>query len=160
MSKYSERGRIRKKMLKEQNKERQREKQRLKALPKVLRKLESDLDTYVEFMLVYDGYIGGFTGDLIPVNPVDNPFAIIHEMGLDFPAQNSLTEEETKLYIEKISEALNRMCFDFYSDSPEIYELLLFHIENLSSEIFGSFTSLKYKNSSLEIRRIDSSDLY
>ncbi len=109
MSKFSEHKKKRKQEAVEQKKERLR----LKALPKPLRKLETDLWQYVEFMNIYDGYIGDFTGQAIPEKPVENPFVIINKMKLNFPHQNSLSDEQKKLYVMKIEEAFNRMGFYF-----------------------------------------------
>ena len=52
------------------------------------------------------------------------------------------------------------MGFDFYSDSAEMYELLLFHIENPGSETFADFSYIEYNNMKLSIGRAYSDDLY
>ena len=76
-------------------------------------------------------------------------------MELNFPHQNSLNEEQKQFYIEKISDAFDRMGFSFYTNSPEMYELLLFHIGNPTKEVFDNFTSINYNNITLKIQRID-----
>jgi len=148
---------------KENRKEAQREKQRLKALPKPLRKLETDLGFYVDFMDVYDGYIGDFTGVIIPAKPVENPFVIINKMGLNFPHPNALNIEQKNLYIEKISETFERIGFyiEYLSDDlSKNYELLLFYIENYEKQAFDTFTSNNYNDISLIIKRIDYNNIY
>ena len=158
MKKISKHKKQRIRKLREQREEERKERRRLKALPKPLRKLETNLPHYVDFMEGYDGYTGNFTGQIIPSNPVDSPFAIINKMKLNFPHQNSLSDEQKKLYIEKISEAFNRMYFylDFAQDgkTPEMYELLLYHIENPPEEGFDIFTSVNFKGINLTIERI------
>lgn len=155
------------KQMKEARKEAQKEKQRLKALPKSLRKLETDLGLHVQFMEVYDGYIGDFTGEIIPAEPVDNPFVVINKMKLNFPHQNSLNNEQKELYVEKISDAFHRMGFyiDFVdavlnTKPTKMYELLLFHIENPDKQAFDIFTSGNFNGVSLRIERIDFECIY
>ena len=161
MSKFSEHKKKRKQEAIEQKKERLK----LKALPKPLRKLETDLPRYVDFMEVYDGYIGDFTGQIIPAEPVENPFAVINKMKLNFPHQNSLSDEQKMLYVIKIEKAFNRMGFYFKSNlfenanQPELYELLLYHIENLQKVGFDGVTSVNYKGVTLEVEWVNV-DLY
>ena len=158
MKKFSKHKKQRIRKLREQKEEERKERQRLKALPKPLRKLETDLHHYVDFMQVYDGYIDDFTGQIVPAEPVDNPFIVINEMKLNFPQQNSLSDEQKELYVTKISKAFNRMGFnlDFIGKTklPEMYELLLYHFENPPEQGFDIFTSVNFKGSTLEIERI------
>jgi hypothetical protein len=111
MSTFKERSKIRKQKLKEKKIEARIEKRRLKALPKPLRKLETELSYHVDFMEVYDGYLGDFTGEVVPVDPVKNPFAVIHGMGLSFPHPNTLSEVQKQEYVDNIKEAFNRLGF-------------------------------------------------
>jgi len=140
--------------------EQKEERQRLKALPKPLRKLETDLPHYVDFMEVFDGYIGDFTGQIIPAKPVNNPFVVINDMKLNFPHQNSLGNEQKVLYVKKTEEAFNRMGFYFKSNlfenikHPELYELLLYHIENIQKISFEELTSVNYNGVVLEVERV------
>jgi hypothetical protein len=164
MKKFSKHKKQRIRKLRKQKEEERKERRRLKALLKPLRKLETNLHNYVNFMEVYDGYIGDFTGQVIPEKPVDNPFAIINKMKLIFPHQNSLTDDQKELYIRKISEAFNRM--GFYLDLigktklPEMYELLLYHFENPPEQGFDILTSVNFKGITLEIERIEFEDNY
>lgn len=150
----------------EVRKEAQKERQRLKALPKPLRKLETDLYQYVDFLEVYDGYIGDFTRQIIPAEQVDNPFVIINEMELNFPYPNSLSNEQKEQYVWKTSDAFKRMGFYldtlFLSDKEfsKMYELLLFHIENATKQAFDIFTSVNYEGITLRIERIDFEYIY
>ncbi len=173
MSNYSKRSKKRKQELKEQNLEARNERLRLKALPKVLRKLETELNNYVDFMEVYDGYLGDFTGQIEPTEPVGNPFVVIHEMDLNFPHPNSLNTEEKKMYINKIENAFNRMGFiilysniedDVFELSDDgvskLYELLLFHIMNPNIDDFDTFQSINYTGLTLTVERFDSEYLY
>ena len=131
------------KEMEDAKKEAQKEHRKLKALPKPLRKLETYLSDYVEFMEYYDGYLDDFTGDIIPAEPVDNPLAILHKMDLNLPPPNELTDEITKLFVEKITEAFDRMYFRLsYSiigvyTAKEAYKLLLFYINNPSEYCSG-----------------------
>ena len=164
MRKFSKEKKKRIRELKEQRKEAQKEKQRLKAFPKPLRKLKTELVWHVDFMDVYDGYIGDFTGQIIPAEPIDNPFAVINKMELNFPHQNSLSDEQKEQYVSKISEAFNRMGFyiDLIGNAklPEMYELLLFHIENTPEQGFDILTSIDFKGITLKIERLDFENIY
>ncbi|MBI9066989.1 MAG: hypothetical protein JEZ09_06830 [Salinivirgaceae bacterium] len=188
MSKFSERSKKRKQELKEQNIEARNERLRLKALPKVLSRLETELGNYVDFMNVYDGYLGDFTGQIIPVEPVANPFVVIHEMNLNFPHPNSLNTVEKKMYITKIEAAFIRMGFELqvsgifvdseYKDFPAppfvdlyisgipnaavspLYELFLYHIMDSNIRNFDIFTSVNYKGVTLKVERYDNEYLY
>ncbi len=111
MKKFSKEKKKRIREAREQREEARKEKQRLKALPKPLRKIETDLQYFVDFMEVYDGYIGDYTGQIIPSEPVANPFAIINKMKLGLPDENSIGDEQKEEYVFKISEAFNRMGF-------------------------------------------------
>ena len=138
--------------------EQKEERQRLKALPKPLRKLEIDLPHYVDFMEVYNGYIGDFTGQIIPTKPVDNPFVVINEMKLNFPHQNSLGNEQKELYVREIAEAFNRMGFKLKlfknTNQPELYKLLLYHFDYPPVQGFDVLSSVNYKGVTLEIERV------
>ena len=159
MKKFSKQKKKRIQEARKQREEARKERQRLKALPKPLRKLETDLHYFVDFMEVYDGYIGDFTGQVIPAEPVENPFVIINEMKLGLPHQNSIGDEQKELYVYKISEAFDRMNFyvDFTEDAkpPEKYELLLFHIENPPDKYFDIFTSDNFDGIALRVERIE-----
>lgn len=183
MRKFSARSKKRKQELKEHNLEARNERLRLKALPKVLRRLETELGNYVDFMEVYDGHLGDFTGQIIPENPVGNPFVVIHEMDLKFPHPNSLNTVEKKMYITKIEDAFLRMGFELQvseifidskhnhvsappfvdlnvSEMPDaaispLYELFLYHIEDTNILNFDIFTSVNYKGITLKIKRYD-----
>jgi hypothetical protein len=162
MEKFTKQKMLRIRKLKEQREEARKERQRLKALPKPLRKLETDLHYFVDFMEVYDGYIGDFTGQLIPAKPVDNPFVILNEMKLGLPHQNSIGDEQKEIYDFKISEAIDRLGFyiDFTKDAKpsEKYELLLFHIENPPDKYFDILTSEYFKGIALRVERIEFED--
>lgn len=162
MKKISQHKKQRIRKLREQREEERKERQRLKALPKPLRKLETDLGYYVDFMEVYDGYIDDFTGQIIPSEPVDNPFVIIDKMKLNFLHQNSLSDDQKELYVRKISEAFNRMGFyiDFIGNAklPEMYELLLYHFEKPPEQDFDILTSANFKGINMKIERIDFED--
>lgn len=69
--------------------------------------LETELYYHVDFMEVYDGYLGDFTGEVIPVEPVENPFVVIYGMGLSFPHPNALSEVQKQEYVDNIKEAFN-----------------------------------------------------
>jgi hypothetical protein len=160
MSTFKERSKIRKQKMKEQNKADQKEKQRLKALPKPLRKLETELQNHVDFMAVYDGYLGDFTGELVPVDPVKNPFTIIHGMELNFPHPNALNEAQKAEYVYNITNAFNRLGFDTLTnntwDDVNIldYELVLYFIENPPEIVFDYQTTLKKDDLLLCIERL------
>ncbi|MDA3892084.1 MAG: hypothetical protein PF517_10520 [Salinivirgaceae bacterium] len=174
MSKYSKQSKKRKQELKKQNIEARNERLILKALPKVLRKLEKGLGYYVEFMEVYDGYLGDFTGQIIPVEPVGNPFVVIHEMKLDFPHPNSLKCEQKKMFVRKIEEAFNRMGFILHAKTvteddvfelsdagiSQLYELLLFYIMVANEDYFDNFSSVNYEGLSLIIERFNCNYVY
>jgi hypothetical protein len=155
MSKFSEHKKKRKQEAIEQKKERLR----LKALPEPLRKLETGLWQNVDFMEVYDGYIGDFTGQIIPEKPFENPFAIINKMKLNFPHQNSLSDEQKVLYVMNIEAAFSRMGFYFKSSlfentkHLELYELLLYHIEKPPEIGFDVLTSISNNGVTLEVER-------
>jgi len=146
---------------KEHRKKERKEMLRLKALPKALRKLDAYLYQYVDFMDVYDGYIGDFTGQTIPEKPVKNPFIVINKMKLNFPHKNSLSDEQKTLYVIKIEEAFNRMGFYFKANlfentkHLEIYELLCYHIENPPDIGFDVLTSVNYNGVTLGIERAE-----
>ncbi len=129
-----------------------------------MRKLETDLYRYVDFMDVFDGYIGDFTGQIIPAEPVDNPFVVINEMKLNFPHQNSLSDEQKKLYVREISEAFNRMGFYINlfgnANSPKMYELLLYYFENPPEQGFDILTSVNFNGITLGIERIEFEKTY
>ena len=146
----------------EARKEYKKEQQRLKALPKPLRKLEIDLRLHVDFMEVYDGYIGDFTGQVVPVEPIDNPFTLINKMEINFPHPNSLNDEQKEQYVWKIFETFKRIGFyveliNFIKkiNSDKMYKLLLFHIENPTNKAFDIFNSVNYEDTSLKIERIN-----
>jgi len=158
MGEFLKQKKLRIRKLREQKEEDRKERHRLKALPKPLRKIKTDLHFYVDFMDVFDGYIGDFTGQIIPAEPVDNPFVIINEMKLNFPHQNSLSDEQKKQYVKEISEAFNRM--GFYIDLigktklPEMYELFLYHFEKPPEQGFDILSSVNFKGITLKIERI------
>lgn len=162
MKKISKHKKQRIRKLREQREEERKERRRFKALPKPLRKLETNLHQYVKFTEVYDGYIGDFTGQIIPAEPVDNPFAIINKMKLIFPHQNSLSDDQKELYVRKISEAFNRMGFyiEFIGNAklPEMYELFLYHFEKPPEQDFDVLTSAIFKGINMKIERIDFED--
>ena len=164
MKKFSKQKKKRIREAKEQRLKTRKERQRLKALPKPLRKLELELHWHVDFMEVFDGYIGDFTGVVIPAKPVDNPFAILNEMKLGLPHQNSIGDEQKELYVNKISEAFDRMGFfiDFtnYAIPSVKYELLLFHIENPPEQYFDILTSENFEGIALKIERIYEKNYY
>jgi hypothetical protein len=166
MTTFSQRCQKRKQKLKQQNIEERNERLRLKALPKVLRRLETELGHYVDFMEVYDGYLGDFTGQIIPAEPVDNPFAVLHKMDLNFPHPNSLDIEQKKIFIHNLEKAFNRMGFDFdtygISDSElsHLYHLLLYHIMIPDNHGFDIFTSVNYEGITLTVERFTSDYLY
>lgn len=161
MSTFKERSKIRKKNIKTQNKADQKEKQRLKALPKPLRKLEKELGDYVDFMEVYDGYLGDFTGEVIPVDLVKNPFAVIHGMGLNFPHPHSLNDVQKAEYVHNIEKAFERLGFFFDCTTPFAnetqleYEQLYYFIENPPEAVFENRTGLKTDQFSINIERLD-----
>jgi hypothetical protein len=166
MTTFSQRSQKRKQKLKQQNIEEREERLRLKALPKVLRRLETELGNYVDFMEDYDGYLGEFTGQIIPSESVDNPFAVLHKMDLNFPHPNSLDTEEKKIFIHNLKKAFNRMRFDFdtygMSDSElsHLYDLLLFHICTPNNPNFDIFSSINYNGIKLKVERFTSDYLY
>lgn len=175
MSKFTDRSKIRKQEIKEQNRVARKERLRLKALPKVLRKLETEFSKHVSFMEVYDGYLGDFTGEIVPVEPVGNPFAIIRRMGLNFPHPNSLCIEQKNMYINTIEDAFNRMGFmiNYFTivaegnafelsdaEVSQLYELLLFHIMVSKGQDFDIFSSVNYEGLTLEITRFNCDYFY
>jgi len=170
MSNYSKRTKIRKQELKDEKIAAQNERLRQKALPKVLRKLETELSNYVGFMALFDGYLGEFTGQIVPVEPVGNPFVILHRMNLHFPHPNSINSEQKKMYINKIEDAFDRMGFmirysekgneDFFgglldASITRFYELLLFHITFLNEHDFDTFSSVNYEGVTLMVTRLN-----
>ncbi len=144
----------------------QKEKKRLKELPKALRKLETELSQHVEFMEVFDGYIGDFTGEIIPVKPVKNPFVILNQMQLNLQHRNALNNKTLNHHIIALEEAFNKM--EFYLDlmslpetsNAEQYELLYFYINNPPKKDFELQTKLNYENLILTIERSDRNDLF
>ncbi|MDA3818556.1 MAG: hypothetical protein PF486_14330 [Prolixibacteraceae bacterium] len=161
MSNFNQRSKIRKQKLKEQNIEAQNEKRRLKALPKTLRKLESELCYHVDFMEVYDGYLGDFTGEVVPVEPVKNPFSVIRDMELNFPHPNALSEVQKQEYINNIKKAFNSLGFfiedatPFECVSPLNYTQLFNFIENPPKVDYWHITTLKTDDISITIERFD-----
>jgi hypothetical protein len=159
MTTFSQQRQKRKQKLKQQNIEEREERLRLKALPKVLRQLETELGNYVDFMEVYDGYLGEFTGQIIPAEPVGNPFAVLHKMDLNFPHPNSLSSQQKKMFIDAIKEAFNRMMFDFETSKlsdvklSHLYDLLLFHISTPNNMDFDSYTSINYNGITLIVKQ-------
>ncbi|ALO17056.1 hypothetical protein L21SP5_03445 [Salinivirga cyanobacteriivorans] len=144
----------------------QQEKKRLKALPKALRKLEAELNQHVEFLKIYDGYIGDFTGEIIPVEPVKNPFDVLNQMELNLQHPNALNADMLKQHILAIDDAFSKMGFfinpiskteDMHAD---VYELLYFFINNPPKENFDRQAELTYKNNSIIIERDDSDDSF
>lgn len=69
-----------------------------------------------------------------------------------------LSNKQKELYVFKISEAFGRM--GFYIEMiekeklPEMYELLLFHIENPPDKYFDIFTSDNFNGIALRVERI------
>ncbi len=159
MGKFSKEKKDRIQRNREKREEEKKEKQRLKTLPKPLRKLETDLGFYVDFMAVYDGYIGDFTGQIIPAEPVNNPFVIINEMELNFPHQNALNKEQKEQYVLAISEAFRRMGFYINLSEndkiSELYELLFFYIITPTESKFNSITTINYKGNTVNIEKIE-----
>jgi len=157
MKKFSKQKKKRIREAKKQREEARKEKQRFKALPKPLRRLEVELNWHVDFMEVYDGYLGDFTGEIVPATPVDSPFVVLNEMELNLPHQNSIGDGQKELYVYKILEAFRRMGFVEFTDGakpPEMYELLLFHIENPPDKYFDIFTSNNFKGVFLRVERV------
>ncbi len=160
MTTLNERAKRRKQKLKEQNIEAQKGKQWLKALPKPLRKLETELGDYVDFMEVYDGYLGDFTGEMVPVTPVKNPFTVMHGMGLNFPHPNTLNDVQNTEYVKNIEKAFSRMVFYFqhfniFENEDHVrYEQLLFFIENPPKADFGHITTLNTGDFSIILERM------
>lgn len=161
MSTFKERSKIRKQKLKEQNIDSQNEKRRIKALPKPLRKLKTELCYHVVFMEVYDGYLGDFTGEVVPVEPVENPFAVIQGMGLSFPHPNALSEVQKQEYVDNIKETFNRLGFyiedttSFECKPPLKYTQLLNFIENPPKVKFEYRTILNSDDNPITIERFD-----
>ena len=143
----------------EQNDVAKNERQRLKKLPKPLRKLETELWKFVDFMDVYDGYIGDFTGQTVPVESVNNPFVIINKMELGFPNPNGLSNEQKILYVSCIEDALNRMGFfidDFFMHKEELskfYNHMYQIIEKPSMQNRVNEISVEFNNVLLKIYR-------
>lgn len=166
MTTFNKRSKRRRQKLKEQNIEAQKEKRRLKALPKPLRKLETELGDYVDFMEVYDGYLGDFTGEVIPVDPVKNPFIVIQDMGLNFPHPNTLNDVQKAEYVHNIAKAFDRMGFyfdgaaPFENKLPLNYEQVYYFIENPPEADFVKATTLKTDEISINFERFDHDHFY
>lgn len=137
--------------------ERRAEKQRLSKLPKPIQQLEKELDIHVDFMMVYDGYIGDFTGEIIPAEPVVNPFIVLNRMELNLPHQDKLNKEQKKQYVDKILEATEKMGFsdNVYANEnyEELYGLLFYYIENPPAGEFEDIENLKTSDISIQFIR-------
>lgn len=141
-------------------KEAAKEKRRLKALPLPLRQLETELDFYVDFEMVYDGYIGDFTGEIRPSEPVNNPFWILKQMDIKLPDIQTLKREEVVLYNTKITEVFERMYFDtgFHAQDEEMekryYQFLRTAINNSTDRTFGDYERINEADVEITIMRI------
>ncbi len=136
---------------KKKRKQERKEKNRLKALPKPLRKLETELDFFVEFFEEYDGYLDDFTGNSYPVKLIDNPFSVLNEMNLNLPDENACPMSDLDLYIDHISEALQRMLFYVNFETPtelkDKYRMLRLLIESPPAKKFGEI--FRYEDGNL-----------
>lgn len=147
-------------------KEAAKERRRLKALPKPLQILETELDIYVDFEEVYDGYINDFTGQERPLEIVGNPFWILKQMGVELPDVKTLNSEQIKLYLSKIQDAFERMYFDFgfmpgdTEIEKQFYDLLQTCINDAENKIFGDTEKIKTGNSAVWVCRMERDGYY